>query len=205
LLEKNSLQVMMFHEFGATHEASQSWLSDFRSSILENFVTPSVPFVGALTDPFKYGLSVPPVQWLVRCHIPVWYTWGAKEIGEAKRNESFRQLQPPLYVLDTATELSEPAPWRDEGPSSMSISSPQNDIIEDGLPMDYNEYSRELARRRRIYLKSKPWAELFNVRKAKFDEYLKKETPSNRIKRLNREKTPPTKSAEVLCSVTLVA
>jgi len=46
-------------------------------------------------------------------------------------------------------------------------------------------------------LQSKPWADLFNAHKTKFEKYLEKETPSERTKRLNRERSPPTKSAEV--------
>jgi len=116
---------------------------------------------------------------------------------KAIRLDEFKKIlyvEPPPYVLQSATTFLEHAPSL---PRDEVAPSPTPDLRISSSQEDTNEDSRELARRRRLYLQSKPWADFFNARKAKYEKYLEKETPSERTKWLNRERSPPTKSAEV--------
>jgi hypothetical protein len=125
------------------------------------------PRVGTFLDIQNPESEQPSVEWFYSWDIPVWYCPGR---GNPK-------LQPPPHLLQLATTFmsSDPCP----SPPSQEFSA------------------REYEKLRSAYLATKPWEAFFASREVKNRKHLANETPAERQTRLNREKKPPTKSADV--------
>jgi hypothetical protein len=148
-------------------EVPQDWLSDVQSSIVCDF-SQHCPRVGTFLDIQNPQSEQPSVEWFYSWDIPVWYRPGH---GNPK-------LQPPPHLLQLATTFISSAPC----PS----------------PPRTQEFSaRGFEKLRSAYLATKPWEAYFAAREVRNRERLAIETPAQRQTRLNREKKPPTKSADV--------
>ena len=125
------------------------------------------PRVGTFLDIQNPQPEQPSVEWFYSWDIPVWYCPGH---GNPK-------LQPPPHLLQLATTFisSTPCP----SPPTQEFSA------------------REYEKSRSAYLATKPWEAYFAAREVRNRERLANETPAQRQTRLNREKKPPTKSADV--------
>jgi len=129
-----------------------------------------------LVEPHRHQFSV---DFLVKYNVPVWYPWGSSEMKASDHNDSILRLTPPVHLLqETVTYIPiSPSPLSPYSPAPMLSS------VDPSTSDDDNE--------------KKPWIAFF----AKRDELRKKtienEDDLNRLRRLNRERVPPTKKTTV--------
>ena len=173
-------------------EFPQSWLSDFRAFVFDYLVTKPFRRVGAVLDPFDRSYLLPPVDWFYKWNVPIWYRWGPAELRYTKTfDNGLAFLQPPADILRRATTYT-PSTAPDMPIQLPGGSTPTREVV-----VASHGTFVERSRMRAAYIKTEPWKAFFDSRKTAHDVYLKTETAAQRMARLNREKNPPTASAEV--------
>jgi hypothetical protein len=190
----------------AEKDIPQIWLNDFGRSTVCNF-SENCPRAGIILDWLNTdkNLKKPPVEWFTSHHVPVWYPWTRDHINACSKPQ-FAYLRPPVEVIQMATTLS-PIPLPSQ--SRQHLSSQQPATRNTGQPATSNTTAptainagahmsqKEFNAARNAYLKTKPWAPFFEARAQRNQAQLQRETDQQRQTRLNRERNPPTVSAEV--------
>jgi hypothetical protein len=164
-------------------EVPQDWLSAVQSSIVCDYSW-HCPRVGTFLDIQNPDDEQPSPEWFYSWGIPVWYR---PDPGNPK-------LQPSPHILQLATTFISKTPSPSRAPSPSQVPSPSH-VPSTPPPQEYS--GREHERTQRAYIATKPWEAFFAAREERSRGILAKETPNERQTRLNRERKPPTKSAEV--------
>jgi len=187
-----------YSRFLQTHpQFPQSWLSDFRAFIFDFLVTKPFQCVGGILDPFVRYYMLPPVDWFYKWNIPIWYRWSQTEANLLLYwRSSFGYLEPPIHILEKATAFIPCKPSPPPRPSSIQAED-ESSLLQEDEVVNSQRADVELARMRNTHIKSKPWKNFFNLRATAHNSYLQTETPQQKTTRLNRERKPPTASAEV--------
>ena len=171
-------------------ECQQDWLSAVQSSLICDFSPWHCPRVGTFLDIQKPEPEQPSVEWLYSWDIPVWYRPGGDN----------PKLQPPPHILQLATTFISKTPFpsrvvsASRAPPPQRIPSPQR-AQSPQPPTEYSSHEYEKAKK--AYIATKPWDTFFAKREPKRQEILAKESKKESQARLNREKRPPTVSADV--------
>jgi hypothetical protein len=155
-------------------ECPQDWLSAVQSSMICDFSW-HCPRVGTFLNIQNSEPEQPSVEWFYSWNIPVWYCPGSG-------NPKFGHLQPPPHILQLATTFFSKTP----SPSRASSSPP---------PAEYS--GREYEKAQKAYVATKPWDAFFAAREVNRQKKLANETSSDYQIRTNRERKPPTNSADV--------
>ena len=170
----------------------QDWLSAVQSSMVCDFSW-HCPRVGTFLNIENPEDEQPSVEWFYSWDIPVWYRPGCS-------NPNFSHLQPPPHILQLATTFLSKAPSSSRAPSLSRAPSPAQAPSPPRAPSlpPPTEYSgREYEKAQKAYVATKPWEAFFAAREAKSRVILANETSSECQTRLNRERKPPTTTAEV--------
>lgn len=159
------------------HRIPEPWLSAVKSSSICNFSLMH-PRVGTFVNIHQPQPNQPKVEWFIRFNIPVWYCWKPGD-------PALEHLRPPAHVLQSATSFISKTP-----PLPLPHTSvPQSTLFPPHRPVDYT--SVEYKNAKDVYLASKPWEAYFAAREAENQNIIAKESDSQRITRLNRERKPP--------------
>ena len=129
--------------------------------------SPFVSRVGLFLNLLDREKTQPDVEWFYNFHIPLWYPWGKAEADAARSRPSLNRWAPPAYKLQEATTFITQQPSAPRAPPGKSPST------------------------------RPAWEEFFAERERSNALRREKETPQQREKRLNRERKPPTVSAQV--------
>jgi hypothetical protein len=168
----------------AKMEWPQDWLSTLQSSLLCDFSW-HCPRVGTFLNIQNPSPEQPSVEWFYSWDIPVWY----------RPSQGHPELQPPPHILQLTTTFISKTPSHLRSPSFLRSPSPSK---APSPPPPTSEYSgRQYERAQKDYLATKPWMKFFATREERRIKILAKETPGELQTRLNRERKPPTKSADV--------
>jgi len=176
----------------AEKDIPQIWLNDLGRSTVCNF-SENCPRAGIILDWLNTdkNMEKPPVEWFTTHHVPVWYPW-TRDHANACAKPQFAYLRPSVELIQMATTFS-PLP----GPSQ-SITNQPTTTTNTAPPTASTHMSRkEFNAARNAYVKTKPWAPFFEARAQQNQAQLQQETDQQRQTRLNRERDPPTVSAEV--------
>jgi hypothetical protein len=161
-------------------KCEQIWVAGIATSIAATF-SQAVPRVGLFVHALeaKAEKNQPPVTWLCRKHIPVWYPWGAEEVQALQKgNTALADLAPPTHKLQEVTtfhtrELAPP-----DAPHEPIPTVPRDNKI---IRQKWQQY----------------FVEYFELRAQDNARRIGKETAREQQARLNRERKPPTVSAQV--------
>ena len=162
-------------------KCEQTWVAGIATSIVATF-SRSVPRAGLFvhTIPALAEKNQPPVAWLCRKHIPVWYPWGSAEAQALQTgNAALAGLAPPPHRLQEATTFRTRELPPPDAPHESSVPSVLRD---DSTILEKWEYF---------------FSELFKIRAQQNAARIAKETPKQQQARLNRERKPPTVTAQV--------
>jgi hypothetical protein len=170
-------------------ECTQDWLSAVQSSMVCDFSW-HCPRVGTFLNVQNPEEEQPSVEWFYSWDIPVWYRPGPG---------SPSHVQPPPHILQLATtSLSRsPSPSRASSPSSAPPPPRAPSPLRAPSPSPTKYSGHEYEKAQKAYIATKPWEAFFAAREVKRQIKLAKETPSERQSRINRERKPPTVSADV--------
>ena len=190
LISSKIADIETFHDDWFTYlvgqECPQDWLSAVQSSMICDFSW-HCPRVGTFLNIQDPEPEQPCVEWFYSWDIPVWYC-------PRPGNPKFGHLQPPSHILQLATSFLSKAPFPSQAQSPPLVQSP---LRAQSSPPPTKYSGREYAKAQQAYIATKPWGAFFTARVVKIQERLANETPTDRQNRINREKKPPTKSAEV--------
>ena len=190
----------------AAEDIPQIWLNDFGRSTVCNF-SENCPRAGIILDWLNTDKNQkkPPVEWFTFHHVPVWYPWTRDHVNACSKPQ-FAYLRPPVEVIQMATTLS---PIRPPSQSGQHLSSQQpatgntnqattsNTTVPIAMTASAHMSQKEFNAARKAYVKTKPWAPFFETRAKQNEAQLERETAQQCEARLNRERNPPTVSAEV--------
>ena len=190
----------------AEKDIPQIWLNDFGRSSVCNF-SENCPRAGIILDWLNTdkNLKNPLVEWFTSHHVPVWYPWTRDHINACSRPQ-FAYLRPPVEVIQMATTLSPiPPPSQpmqhlsSQQPATVNTSQPTTPNMTPPTVMNMSAHMsrKEFNAARKAYVKTRPWARFFEMRAKQNEAQLERETAQERQTRLNRERNPPTVSAEV--------
>ena len=199
LISSKIADIETFHEdwfsFLNRKKFSQDWLSALHSSIVCDF-TRHCPRVGTFLNVQTPEAEQPSVEWFYSWGIPVWY--------RPPCNSELRHLQPPPHILQLATTFisrapspyQAPSPFRAPSPSTVPRTSSPSMAVSP-TPHTQDNSGHEHERAQRAHVATKPWEAFFAAREVHSRKILANETPNQLQTRLNRERKPPTKSADV--------
>ena len=156
---------------GRAQFCSQDWLSAVQSSMLCDFSW-RCPRVGTFLNVEDPDPNQPSVEWFFSWNIPVWYC-------PSRVNTKFKNLQPPPHILQLSTTFLSKSPSHSRAPFPSRASSPPP-------PTEYS--GREHEKAQNAYIATKPWEAYFTAHKLKNQERISKETPTQCLTRINREK-----------------
>ena len=169
--------VPTWFEILATLGFDQGWLSGIHSSTVCSF-SPFTPRTGVFVHLCEEDRSLPPIDFFCKYHVPVWYPWGPQQEKRAANHHWFTAYAPLPEQLQAATSslvrIPSPPPRSRVRPNTAEGSAPT---------------SEKKARQ--------TWHEFFAARDKRHAEMEKRESTSNRQKRLNRQQKPPTKKTKV--------
>ena len=167
----------------------QIWLNDFGRSSVCHF-SENCPRAGIILDWLETdkNMKKPPVEWFTAHHVPVWYPW-TQDHANACAKPQFAYLRPPVELIQMATTFS-PIP-------GITVTNQTTTSHTTPPPASAHMSQKEFNAARNAYVKTKPWAPFFEARAQQNEVQLQRETDQQRQTRLNREKNPPTVSAEV--------
>jgi hypothetical protein len=106
------------NEIEDSEPLDESFVSDLANSCVGRF-DDSVERVGSfVTIPADDKEDTVSIDWLVACHVPVWYAWGPREEEISRQNPFWQQYAPPLDAELVISWGSEPE--RRESDTSIS-------------------------------------------------------------------------------------
>ncbi|RXW15848.1 hypothetical protein EST38_g10004 [Candolleomyces aberdarensis] len=167
----------------------ETFVSDLANSCVGRF-DGSVERVGAfVTIPADDKEDAVSIDWLVACHVPVWYAWGQREEEIARKNPYWQRYAPPPDAVQVTSWGSD---YEGRQSSSASAALAQADTSAlDNAPAS-SRPSKHYPVQRELELHERTWEVFFKQRALIRADVLAKETPQDRARREDRERRPPT-------------
>ncbi|RXW16790.1 hypothetical protein EST38_g9067 [Candolleomyces aberdarensis] len=167
------------------------FISDLQNTCVSR-LDESVERVGTfVTIPDNDQEDAVSIDWLCEVGVPVWYEWGSREEEIASRNPFWRRYAPPpdaLVVCSVGCGDGSSTPPINRGSDEEALQLPAPDIPPQ---VSYSSGSRNM-RRPEPAPHQRTWDVHFEERAVRRIAMLAHETQEEKVRRLNRERKPPT-------------